>query len=470
MMASSAPDDAQSARISSDCPLPAREILLAAWIHDLTTLKTLLDGPGKANCKDPLTGETPVHAAIRSDRDSEAAEEVVRELFMSGAIWNDVDSNDETPGCVAARLGRETLYNLCVEAGARAELLFALMEGYEELSSGPEDDTEMIDEEPTVDDAVNTANGEVEPVQELESTVPEGQSASSQPVAADVNSEEYLRSNLTYTSDKLIDDSGNGVMMAWETDIMARSVAALIPGSTSGKRVLNIGFGMGIIDSLLAATKPSRHHVVEAHPDVLARINAPDSTTTSFWHDLKASAEPGAFVVHAGKWQDICPQLLLAGETYDAIYFDTFGEDYSQLKFFFTEYVPGLLDQDGVFSFFNGLGADRQVCYDVYTKVVEMHLADAGLDVEWQNVDVALDGLEEAGKGEWEGVKRRYWTLKSKLNLLGLSMHFSALDIRLTQCSISIARLHLLRIITSWRMGQVVSSPTCHRIKPRPTS
>lgn len=79
-----------------------------------------------------------------------------------------------------------------------------------------------------------------------------------------------------------------------------------------------------------------------------------------------------------------------------------------------------MLDDGGIFGFFNGLGADRKVCYDVYTKVVEMHLSDAGMDVEWQELDVDMAGLKEEGKGEWQGVKRRYWTLDSKLNILFL--------------------------------------------------
>lgn len=129
---------------------------------------------------------------------------------------------------------------------------------------------------------------------------------------------------------------------------------------------------------------------------------------------------------------------------FDAIYFDTFGEDYGQLKMFFTEYVPGLLDENGRFGWFNGLGADRRVCYDVYTKVSELDLwyvrtylisllslagignscsgeehmltsnSDAGMDVEWTDIDVPLEEMkmEEEGEGEWKGVRRRYWTLE----------------------------------------------------------
>ncbi len=73
------------------------------------------------------------------------AKKVVHELLLWGAIWNDVDDRNETPGDVASRLSRPELYNLCVDAGVRAELLFALMGGYEELSSGEDDEDEEID-------------------------------------------------------------------------------------------------------------------------------------------------------------------------------------------------------------------------------------------------------------------------------------------------------------------------------------
>lgn len=36
-----------------------------------------------------------------------------------------------------------------------------------------------------------------------------------------------------------------------------------------------------------------------------------------------------------------------------------------------------------------------------------MDLFEAGLDTDWE--DIAIPDLEE--KGEWEGVRRRYWAL-----------------------------------------------------------
>lgn len=100
------------------------------------------------------------------------------------------------------------------------------------------------------------------------------------------------------------------------------------------------------------------------------------------------------------------------GDVFDGIYFDTFAEDYSQLKTFFTEYVISLLSPDaGRFSFFHGLGADRRISYDVYTRVVEMDLFDAGLETSWETFELT----EEEGQTEeeWDGIKRKYWTLEA---------------------------------------------------------
>lgn len=426
-------DESISARITPECPIDTSEILLRAWQHDNPAIKKLLDAPGKASVQDPKTGETPLHAAIRScgpaadpEADPEAIEKAkatVQELLLWGGIWNDVDDHNETPGCVALRLGQTELYELCVQAGVRAELLFGLLDGYEELSSGSEaDDEDMADageegeEEPAhVEVEYDGPTGAPEDGDDAPELVETAQPKFEPPkpdAETEVKSEKYLRSKLTYSDGKLVDDDGNGVMMAWETDIMRRSVDALLPGKPAGKRILNIGFGMGIIDSMFAETKPARHHIIEAHEEVLEHTSSPESSFGAGWE--ASGPEQGAYKIHKGRWQNIVPILLEHGEVYDAVYFDTFGEDYSQLRKFFTEYIPGLLDQNGIFGFFNGLGADRRVCYDVYTKVVEMHMADAGMDVEWNEIDVDLQGLEEAGKGEWEGVKRRYWTLDSK--------------------------------------------------------
>ncbi|ESZ98732.1 hypothetical protein SBOR_0970 [Sclerotinia borealis F-4128] len=397
-------------------------ILFAASNHDLPTLKPLLRVPGAASVQDPETGFTPLHAVIASCEDSpspediEAAKATIKELFLSGAIWNDLDANNETPGCLAWRLGRKELYELIVDAGVRAEILMNLMGGYEELSDDDEDEEEDEVEELEIgedveivvegDNVIAEDTAEEEASGHTKETEEEEEVEEAKAPTKDVNSADYLRSKLEFTDDKLLDADANGVMMAWETSIMQRTVDLLIPLS-SPLRILNIGFGMGIIDTMFASTSPASHHIIEAHPDVLAHLQTPGH---KFGKEWEASApEEGSYKIHAGRWQEILPTLLEENLQFDVIYFDTFGESYMELKKFFSEYVIGLLSENGKFSFFNGLGADRKVCYDVYTKVSELDLCDAGLDVEWTEVDVEELGGE--GEGEWKGVRRRYWVL-----------------------------------------------------------
>src|SRR5437588_3197588 len=133
-------------------------------------------------------------------------------------------------------------------------------------------------------------------------------------------------------------------MMQWETSIMRTSADLLLPNPSL--RVLNIGFGMGIIDTFFQSHSPSSHHIIEAHPSIIS------SMRDKGWH-----AKPNV-VIHEGRWQDVLPKLLEEGVTFDAIYFDTFAEDYSQLRKFFEEFAVGLLESDGRLGFFNGLGAD----------------------------------------------------------------------------------------------------------------
>ncbi len=416
-----------------DPDLEAQMILLAASQHNLETLRTLLR-TGSANVQDPETGYTPLHAAIAAcapedgtsaangeahtngylsgylngeatNGDVEAVEgdegmEIVKKtlklLLQNGAIWNDLDKKNETPGCIAWRSGLKELYEIMVDAGVRAEMLLNRLDGYEPLvDDGDEEDEE---EEREVEDT-GTTDGEAQ--RHTGGIVPEilpAEEARTAPIEdetkADVNSADYLQSDLTYLDDRLLDEDKNGVMMAWETGIMKRTADLLLPHEDL--RVLNIGHGMGIIDNFFQSRSPTSHHIVEAHPTVLADMKR------NGWYDKSG------VTIHEGKWQDVLPKLIEEGTMFNAIYFDTFAEEYKALRDFFNEYVIGLLDEGGKWGFFNGLGADRQVCYDVYTKVVEMDLFEAGFDTEWETLDVP--DLEK--NEEWKGVRRRYWTLE----------------------------------------------------------
>ncbi|KAA8650444.1 hypothetical protein EYZ11_000816 [Aspergillus tanneri] len=404
--------------------LEVQEILLAASQHDIPKLRRLIRSNeaalNAANVKDSETGYSPLHAAIAAcesndeepvneepngvhsngvqpseeKSDADSGVNTVRFLLQEGAIWNDLDLNNETPGCIAKRIGKEELYEMIVDAGVRAELLLNRLDGYEQLSDMDED--EEGEEKDNDDQSAENPQEEQAPADEQSvpqlvdatrntSTVAEG-------TGPDVTSSRYLDSNLTFQGDRLLDQDQNGVMMAWESDIMAKSATKILPAP--GLRVLNVGHGMGIVDGFLQEQSPASHHIIEAHPDVVAEMKRKG------WHE-----KPGV-QIHEGRWQDILPTLVGQGEQFDAIYYDTFAESYSDFREFFSEQVIGLLDQEGKWGFFNGMGADRQISYDVYQKVVEMDLFEAGFDVEWEEIEVPT--LEE----EWNGVRRPYWRIE----------------------------------------------------------
>ncbi len=394
---------------SADKPdLDPHSVLLAAANHDTAALRELLRTLS-ANVQDPETGFTPLHVAIAAceeklakghpdtDTDAEAASgredaarrhldpavKTIRLLFENGAIWNDLNAHGETPGCMALRLGINELYHLCVDAGVRAELLLSRLDQYQLLADADSDDQQ--DEQ--IEGMEPAENEGVEPA-----TPDAGDESTQNPV--------YLSSTLSFDRNRILDSAANGVMMQWESTIMRRSADLLLPAP--GLRVLNVGHGMGIVDAFFQEKDPSAHHIIEAHPDVLQRMK------DQGWHE-----KPGV-TVHEGRWQDVVPTLIAQNQLFDAIYFDTFAEEYSALREFFTEHVVSLLDpaggpgnEGGKFGFFNGMGADRQICYDVYGKIVDMDLFEAGFDTEWEKIPIP--DLE--ADGEWEGVRRKYWML-----------------------------------------------------------
>jgi protein arginine N-methyltransferase 2 len=348
-------------QVSEGDVLLAKRIISAAERHDLPALKILLQ-EGSANVQDPTatTAISPIHAAILSCGEAKDGKEAgddalqtVDLLLQNGAIWNDLNKEDETPGCVALRLGQRKIYENIVEAGVRAELLFAKMQA---LGLGDDDDDVVEEDEEVLEEqpAVKKQKIDEETAQDVQEEVEEQ-------FLDDVSKDNkaYLRSQLRYKPGILLDESDNAVMMDWETEIMQRHAQTLIP--KAGLKVMNVGHGMGIVDTAIQTHEPAEHHIIEGHPQVHQRLREQG------WYD-----KPNV-IIHEGRWQDILPKLVEQGVVLDAIYYDTFAEDYAALKEFFSEYVIQLLAPEGKFGWYNGLGADRQVCYDVYTKVSCTH-------------------------------------------------------------------------------------------------
>jgi protein arginine N-methyltransferase 2 len=328
--------------------------------HDVELSKV---GEKESDRKD--TGTTPLHRicqtfdAKSSDPEVlDTAHAMIDCLFLHGANWMMLDDNDNTPGCIALERNLPTsIYDKFVAAGTRAEVLLRrLIDESDKEDQQEEDHLPGVVEEDTSD-----------------------------------SQEAYLKSKLQYSQHNLVTEKQHdGIMMDWETPIMKRS-AELI-SSTENAIVLNVGFGMGIIDTFIQSHKPAKHYICEAHPDVLAKLKKDG------WYE-----KPNVVILE-GRWQDTLPKLLEQGVQVDGIYYDTFSEHYKHLVKFY-DIVVGLLAPTGVFSFFNGLGADRQICYDVYKQVVEVDVQDYGMKVNWTKMAV------DSPKGRWDGIRRQYWKL-----------------------------------------------------------
>ncbi|KAJ3019636.1 UNVERIFIED_CONTAM: hypothetical protein HDU68_010578, partial [Siphonaria sp. JEL0065] len=164
---------------------------------------------------------------------------------------------------------------------------------------------------------------------------------------------------------------------------------AQVIAPTPGKSLLNVGFGLGIIDTYLQNRAPSKHTIIEAHPDVYAYM------IEKGW-DKKEGVR-----ILFGRWQDVVDQL----EVYDGIFFDTFGEDYDALKEFH-ELLPNILAEDGIYSYFNGLAGSNPFFHEVSCAIAESDLQDMGISTTIEKIN-----METLGDEVWQGVSRKYWTL-----------------------------------------------------------
>ncbi|CUM68272.1 uncharacterized protein PRCAT00005994001 [Priceomyces carsonii] len=354
--------------------------------------------------EEPTTTTTPLHLLCTNVPDDlngdeiKIVNEMVDVLFEYGAGWCLTDIDEKTPGCILVSRGMKNLviYQKIVEAGVRAELLLRKVEELNVEFIEPQEETG--EGMKAVDNSINISNESAD----------EGQGSPTTDPAC--NQEAYLNTKLEYKDNALVTKDGqDGVMMSWESTLMELGCNSLFESVNSQDKdeevnILNIGFGMGIIDTMINSRDPTKQYICEAHPDVLKKLRSDG------WYE-----KPNVVILE-GRWQDQLDFLLSEGTTFfDGIYYDTFSEHYEDMLQLF-DYIVGLLKPNGVFTFFNGLGADREVVYDVYRNLVEMDLANYGLKCSFQSIEVAPKALQantstdDQSQSIWDDVKRPYWS------------------------------------------------------------
>lgn len=187
----------------------------------------------------------------------------------------------------------------------------------------------------------------------------------------------YNQQKLTYTQDgRLMDEVGQAVMMEWERPIMEQAAEII---TRKGGRVLNVGFGMGIIDSEIQKYPVDEHWIIEPHIDVFTKM------MNDGWH-----LKPNVKILH-GDWQWFMKYL----PQFDGIYIDTWDE----VIYDFLKNTPNMLKNDGVLCFFNNPRGDEQGLhmtkehYDILSPIC---------DITYETLELEqIDGPEKQTANGW---------------------------------------------------------------------
>ena len=247
----------------------------------------------------------------------------VRRLQASKRCYVANIAYSQTAADIAYSLNYGDIYQTIVMEGVRSELLKAVLDA--SASNEDDEDDEDEDDDMQEDDGASEDHGKVD----AETILPDASGSSekvAEPKSTASDNIAFLASRLTFEThpetgeERCLDSEGNGVMMGWEAPIMVETARLLCSSSNSsiaedddedGFSVLNVGFGLGIVDSELQKYgKPKRHIIIEPHRDVL------EHARKKGWYE-----KPGV-EIYEGTWQDYMVAFH-AGEQraeFDAIY------------------------------------------------------------------------------------------------------------------------------------------------------
>ena len=137
-------------------------------------------------------------------------------------------------------------------------------------------------------------------------------------------------SRYTYKNSNLYNSRGEAVMMEWERDWMKKSADIVC---SNGGDILNIGHGLGIVDSYIHEYNPKSHWIIEAHSDVHSYMKQ------NGWYDKAKVIE--------SRWQSALDKI----PTFDGIYFDTWADNATDFRNGLIKKLPYILNKGGIFSY-----------------------------------------------------------------------------------------------------------------------
>lgn len=201
--------------------------------------------------------------------------------------------------------------------------------------------------------------------------------------------ENYLNEKVQYFQHGLYDSTGTSpIMMDWETDIMKKTAEILC---RNGGDILNVGFGMGIVDTFIESYNINSHTIIEPHPTVLSKMKNEN------WFDIQRVK------VLEGGWRDFIDEL----PQFDGVYYDTSpAENDDEYRAFYKE-VHKIIRPGGVFSFFNGSYYDPnnknipKFIFEIISEHFEISTEKIPLSYEGYN----LSKIERY----WSPERTKYW-------------------------------------------------------------
>lgn len=320
-------------------------LVAAAGRGSVVDCEALL-GRVPASFQDEATGRSALMAAAGGGHLA-----CVTLLLERGAPWNALDRHGRCAGEYAVESGSQACVDALVDAGVRAQLVFCAL-----------GDTTTTDDRSSVT---------------------------------------YLRGGVAGDDATLLDDAGDAVMMDWERPLMEASADVLcgsFPHDWCQGRVgselvvLNVGFGLGIVDSYIRAHRPRRHVICEPHPRVLERM------LSEGWFDV---AE-----VRSERWQTALADSAFG--PFDAVFFDTYAETWDDMHAFFKALPRLLRKHTGIFSFFNGCCPFNPFFHGVACQFIKVQLEHLGFEVDFVPLEV-----KPLPRNAWNGVQRKYWLFDS---------------------------------------------------------
>lgn len=127
-------------------------------------------------------------------------------------------------------------------------------------------------------------------------------------------------------------------IMSYDEEYLMQKYAEVITQNKGD--VLNIGFGLGLIDGHIRNSNPTSHTIIEIHPDIYQLA-------------IQQGYQDNIIL---GDWRDIVPQFVEEGKKFDVVYFDTYPLADRPFEWIeFSSEVDSILKPGGIYSYFGAV-------------------------------------------------------------------------------------------------------------------